>query len=616
MSVVFTLMSIQALLGGIDNLWHHEITERLPARRAAAGELSLHALREFLYAFIFLGLAWFRWQGYWACLIAAVLVIEIVVTLADFVIEDKTRRLPPSERILHAVLALNYGVVLAFLIPVLIAWSKLPSDVLHTSHAFSWLFTVFGSGLIAWSFRNAIAVLRLRRPSEWVRNPIAAGSSPTPRTVLISGATGFIGGYLVRRLVTRGDKVIVLTRNHDIALDRFGPHVRIVTDLHSLDESTRIDVIVNLAGAPILGLPWTRSRRHTLVASRVNTTRALTSLMGRLTTPVRVFINASAIGFYGIGGDEVIDEQGSSSSIFQSQLCQDWEAAARAAARLGARLVRVRIGLVLANDGGALPRLLQPIRFGLGAILGSGAQWVSWIHIEDLVRLLEFAIDTPRVSGALNAVSPEPVTHRLFQEALAHQVRRPLWLRIPAFVLRVALGEMAQLLVDGQRVIPTRAMTLGFRFQHRRIHDAVRSLLDITNSDDGVPTEVYFNGDCPVCRTEMRHYANLCANKQSGLQFVDSMQRPNEFAECGLRREHLERRVYLREANGRILSGMPALIHLWSRMPEYRWLSRALAFPVLRPVFTLLYDHVVAPALALWAARRRVSHTPARHGWF
>jgi uncharacterized protein len=615
MSVPFILITIQALLGGIDNLWHHEISERLWARRAAAGELSLHALREFLYGFIFLGLAWFRWQGYWAFLIAGVLVLEIVVTVADFVVEDKTRRLPPFERILHTVLALNYGVLLAVLVPVLIAWSDLPSGVQHTSHAFSWVFTVFGIGVITWSLRNAIAVLTLRRPLEWVRNPIPAGLSPTPRTVLISGATGFIGGHLVRRLVGRGDKVIVLTRNPDIALDRFGPHVRIVTNLDSLDQSTRIDAIVNLAGAPILGLPWTRARRRTLVASRVSTTRALTSLMGRLTTPVRVFVSASAIGFYGIGGDEVIDEQGRSTSIFQSQLCQDWEAAARAAARLGARLVRVRIGLVLANDGGALPQLLRPIRLGLGAVLGSGAQWVSWIHIEDLVRLLEFAIDTPRVSGALNAVSPEPVTHRQFQEALARQIRRPLWLRVPAFVLRVALGEMAQLLVDGQRVVPTRATKSGFKFHHRRIHDALRALLG-TTSPDGVQTDVYFNGDCPVCRTEMTHYANLCAGSHSKFRFIDSMQRPNEFAECGLRREHLERRVYLRDADGRILSGMPALVHLWSKIPRYRWLSRALTVPVLWLISTLLYDHVVAPGLAFWATRRAVSRAPARHGWF
>lgn len=615
MLLAFALMTVQAILGGIDNLWHHEITERLPARRAAAGELALHAFRELLYAFIFLGLARFRWLGYWAWVIAAILALEIVVTLADFIVEDRTRRLPAFERVLHTVLAVNYGAVLAALVPILSTWSRRPSDVLPASHAFSWAFTVFGAGLIAWSLRNAIAVLSLRRPPEWVRDPIPAGSSPTPRFVLISGATGFIGGHLVRRLIARGDKVIVWTRSPDVALNRFGPHVRIVTHLDSLAESTRIDAIVNLAGAPILGFPWTRARRRMLIESRVATTRALTSLMARLTAPVRVFVSASAIGFYGISGDRVIDERGRPASIFQSRLCQESEAAARAAARLGARLVRVRIGLVLGADGGALPQLVRPIRLGVGAILGSGAQWVSWIHIEDLIRLFEFVIDTARASGVVNAVSPEPVTHRQFQQALARQLRRPLWLRVPAVVVRALLGEMAQLLVDGQRVVPTRAATLGFEFRYRRIRDALMTLLG-TKPSDGAQAEVYFNGDCPVCRAEMTHYASLCGSGEPTLQFVDSMRRPNDFLDCGLRREHLERRVYMRAAGGRILSGMPALVYLWSKIPQYRWLSRLFGLPVLEPLSGLFYDHVVAPGLAFWAARRVAGEAPARHGWF
>jgi predicted DCC family thiol-disulfide oxidoreductase YuxK len=174
---------------------------------------------------------------------------------------------------------------------------------------------------------------------------------------------------------------------------------------------------------------------------------------------------------------------------------------------------------------------------------------------------------------------------------------------------------MAQLLVDGQRVVPTRAATLGFKFRYHRIEDALRDLLGSATADS-MPSEVYFNGDCPVCRTEMTHYANLCANSQPKFRFIDSMQRPNEFDRCGLRREHLERRVYLRDADGRIVSGMPALVHLWSTIPEYRWLSRVLALPVLRPISTLLYDHVIAPSLASWATRCAVSRASVRHGWF
>jgi uncharacterized protein (TIGR01777 family) len=609
MSVAFTLLTIQALLGGTDNLWHHEITAKLPARRAAATELALHAIRELLYACLFLGLAWFRWQGLWAALIAAVLVCEIIITLADFVIEDRTRRLPAIERVLHTILALNYGAVLAALAPLLLGWSRMPSAVVSVSHAFSWLFSLFGIGLIAWSVRNALAVLKLRRPPEWVRDPIAAGANAAPRTILVSGATGFIGGHLVRRLIGRGERVIVLTRRADVALDRFGPLVRVVTSVEELDPATWIDAIVNLAGAPILGLPWTRGRRHILVTSRLDTTRALTTLMARLEQPVRIFVSASAIGFYGVRGDELIDESARPTQIFQSRMCQDWEAAAKAAARLGARLVRLRIGLVLGMDGGALPQLVRPVRLGLGAVLGPGTQWLSWIHIDDLVRLFEFALDTPRLSGAVNAVSPTPVTQRDFQKTMGRILHRPVWLRIPGTLIRTALGDMAELLVDGQRVMPSRAQATGFTFHHPQLASALNSLLAARTASDA-PAEVYFNGACPVCQAEMSHYAALCASSQPALRFIDSVQRPNDLAACGLRGEHLERRVYLRDRDGCISSGMPALLRLWSSMPQYRRRSRVLGMPVLRQICALCYDHLVAPGLASWANRRPRAFIP------
>jgi hypothetical protein len=478
MGTLFPMIMLQTLLGALDNLWHHKITERLPVSRSASGELSLHAVRELLYACIFLGLAWFQWRGAWALLAAGVLTLEVVVTLADFVVEDRTRRLPASERVLHTVLAVNFGAVLALLAPILGAWWAMPSRVASVSHgAFSWILTVFAVGVSSWCVRNTLAVLKLRRPPEWVREPLLAGKSASSRAVLVTGATGFIGGHLVRRLIRRGDQVIVLTRNPDRALDRFGPHVRIVADLNLLEAHARIDAIVNLAGEPIMGAPWTQARRRVILQSRLDTTRAVIALMARLDRTPRVLVSASAVGYYGVRGDEFVDEDGGPLPMFQSTLCREWEAAADAAKTLEARVVKLRIGLVLARDGGAFPRLVRPIRAGLGAILGGGGQWVSWIHIRDLIRLIEFVLETPAARGPVNAVSPTPLTHSSMQHALAKALRRPLWVRLPTALLRSAVGEMAQMLVDGQRVVPNRLVSLGFHFHYAHFQEALPNLL-------------------------------------------------------------------------------------------------------------------------------------------
>ena len=613
MTLVLNLLSAQALLGAFDNLWHHEITERLPSKRSAASELALHSARELIYAVVLIQLGWFALQGSWSFLLAAALVTEIVITLADFVLEDRTRRLPPSERILHTILAINFGMILIAFAPTLAQWWSRPTAIVDTPHGiYSWLFSLFAFGAVSFSLRNALAVLRLRRPAEWVRDPIEARTSPKGRTVLVSGGTGFIGGHLIRRLLIRGDRVIVLTRDTDRALDRFGPHVRVITTLAELPDDERVDAVVNLAGAPILGLPWTTARRAQLINSRVNTTRSLVSLCGRLVNGPRIFITASAIGYYGLGGDDPSDEQGHPQPIFQSRLCQEWETAATAAEEVGARVVRMRIGLVLARSGGALPQLARPVRFGLGAVLGSGKQWVSWIHIADLIRLFEFALDNPACRGAVNAVSPAAATHAQMQRVLAKVLHRPLWMRIPAIFIRAALGEMSQLLVDGQRVVPTRALAAGFVFKFPNLGAALEHLLGSSPKTTGnSPADIYYNGECPICRTEMEHYAEVCATSRPDLRFIDSTQKPNEFAICGLRREHLERRVYIRDADGRILSGMPALLELWWRMPGYGWLAKTLSLPLLRQASVMLYDHVVAPTLARWARARALGNRTA-----
>ncbi|HET7608154.1 MAG TPA: NAD-dependent epimerase/dehydratase family protein, partial [Gammaproteobacteria bacterium] len=300
MSLLAVLLVTQILLGGLDNLWHHELKERLPARREARVEVALHAGRELCYALSFAGLAWWEWRGAWAAAVVALLVVEVCVTLADFVVEDRTRRLPSTERVLHTVLAINFGALLAVLAPVILAWARLPTALVRVDYGLaSWLLTAAAAGVLAFSVRNALAAYRHLAAATWARCGLKPRRSAAPKTILVTGATGLIGSKLVYRLVRRGDGVIVHARNAAKAADLFGPHVDIVTDLAQVPADTRIDAVVNLAGAPIAGAPWTRRRRAYLLESRLGVTRALLELVERLAVKPTTWINASAIGYYG-----------------------------------------------------------------------------------------------------------------------------------------------------------------------------------------------------------------------------------------------------------------------------------------------------------------------------
>ena len=617
MTLVFSLLTVQTLLGLLDTVWNHELIERLPSRRAARNELWLHAAREFVYLFVFLALAWREWHGAWSLAIAGALLLEVVITATDFVVEDRTRRLSAFERLLHTLLTLLFGVLLMALAPILIGWLKQPTGIVEVSYGgFSVLLTLLAAGMAAWGVRDALAALRHSRPAEWLRHPIEAAERPSGRGVLITGATGFIGGHVVRAMRKRGDTVWVWTRDEDRALARFGPHVHVMAKLADIPADARIDVIVNLAGAPVIGPPWTKARRQLLIDSRVKTTQGLLDWCATRARPPRVLVSASAIGFYGPGGDDWLTEDSPSQDLFQSHLCVERETSANAAEAQGIRAVNLRIGLVLGTDGGIFPRLALPARAGFAARIGDGRQWMSWIHIADLLRIFERVIDEPVWRGAVNAVAPGPERQGDFQHALARACRRPFFLRIPGAVLRMAMGEMAQLLVEGQRVAPRRLLQAGFEFRHYTLASALRDLIPDRHAPSPLRAadrdcEVWFNGDCPVCSYEIGTYAKLAERASLPLRFHDSMRVAQPLRTYGLRREHLERRLYLRDEHGRIVSGFRAVLALWARMPEYRRLARVFSWPPLRAVCETIYDHLVAPGLSAWA-RVRQSGTGAR----
>jgi uncharacterized protein (TIGR01777 family) len=614
MTTVLTLLLVQCVMGACDSLWHHELEARLAHKRSARRELLLHSCREFLYAIIFFGLAWREWRGIWAGVLSALLLIEVLLTVADFLEEDRTRRLPATERVLHTMLAVNYGVWLGVFVPRLYDWARQESALAAASYGWqSTLLTIAAAGVLMSAARNGYAALLHSRPPYWVRHPFYVARRRSARTYLVTGATGFIGTALVRKLLGHGDGVIVLSRDGGKALERFGPHVRTVESLAQLDETARIDGIVNLAGARILAFPWTRGRRRKLLDSRLGVTREVVRLCRRLQRPPEVLVSGSAIGFYGTRDGEECDEGSGPRTQFQSELCQRWEGMAADAEPVGVRVVLLRTGLVLGTAGGAVPMLSLPVRLMAGATLGSGVQWVSWIHIDDVVRMIELALERTSLHGALNATAPRPVRHSQFQHSLAQSLHRPLWARIPGWPLRAVLGEMTDLLLRGQRVVPRKALTHGFQFKYPELDGALAGLFGGRQLRIAArPAEVYFNGECPVCNAEMTHYAGIASNDSLPICFIDSMREQRAFVQYGLSVEHLERRVYLRDAHGRVSSGFEALLKLWLMLPRYRWLAHVLAMPPIRQVATAGYDLIVAPFLAWLARRRRSSLMAAR----
>jgi uncharacterized protein len=290
--------------------------------------------------------------------------------------------------------------------------------------------------------------------------------------VLLTGGTGWIGDAVARALRHAGHDVTIVSRQPGrvpakaIPWDGLGA---------AMPET---DAIVNLAGDPIAGGRWTAERKAAIRASRVEGTHAIVDAIGAASSRPKVLVNASAVGWYGPRGDEELDETAPPGGGFLASVCRAWEAAALGAAAHGVRTVALRIGVVLGPNGGALGRMLVPFRACLGGRLGSGRQWMSWVHRDDVVGLVLAALASDAYAGPVNATAPTPVRNRDFTAALARAVHRPALLPVPALVLRLALGEMAEMLLTGQRVLPKAAAGAGYEFRHPDVAEALAASID------------------------------------------------------------------------------------------------------------------------------------------
>ena len=294
--------------------------------------------------------------------------------------------------------------------------------------------------------------------------------------ILISGASGLIGSALKTALSARGDRVLSLTRRNA----RNDSEITWDPSSNTLDPArlTNIDGVIHLAGENIASRRWTSAQKARIRDSRVQGTALLAQTLATISPPPKVFISASAIGYYGNRDDEILTEDSQPGSGFLPDVSIAWENAAKPAAAAGIRTVHPRIGIVLSPEGGALGKMLLPFKLGLGGIIGSGNQYMSWITLDDLVSLFLFAIDDESISGAINAVSPTPVTNREFTKTLGRVLSRPTIFPLPAFAAKLALGEMADaLLLASTRVTSSRLENTNFSFAHPHLEPALRHLL-------------------------------------------------------------------------------------------------------------------------------------------
>jgi uncharacterized protein (TIGR01777 family) len=295
----------------------------------------------------------------------------------------------------------------------------------------------------------------------------------TEQKILVTGGTGFVGNRLRSALVARGNAVSIATRSPQMQL---APNA-LVEYVPWLPDLSKFDAVVNLAGEPIMGRRWNEKFKARILSSRVEGTHKLFDAIAAAEKKPSVLVSASAVGFYGDQGERALTESSAHGSDFMALVCEQWEREAQRAAQFGVRVVNLRIGVALGREGGALAKMLPPFRLGLGGPFGSGAMYMSWIHVQDLVELIAFAIRSQSVSGPLNGVAPGACTNKQFSKALGRALHRPAIFPVPPFALRLVVGQVSQVLLASQHVKPERALAAGFRFKFPEIDGALRDLV-------------------------------------------------------------------------------------------------------------------------------------------
>ncbi len=295
--------------------------------------------------------------------------------------------------------------------------------------------------------------------------------------ILITGGTGFIGRHVCKNLVQQGHELTVLSRRSNEVKSVCGQNTTAIASLKELTPDNNFNALINLAGEPIANARWTVARKKVLRDSRIGITNQLIEFIARAETKPMVMVSGSAIGFYGDQGDSALDEQSEYFDDFSHDLCADWEQSANQAAEMGIRTCILRTGLVIGKQGGFIQRMLLPFKLGLGGKIGDGRQWMSWIHRADLVEIIELMLSSDNMNGIYNGTAPNPVTNLEFTQSLAKTLNRRALLPLPGPLLKLMLGEMSELLLGGQRVIPKRLKEQGYNFKFATLDEALADIL-------------------------------------------------------------------------------------------------------------------------------------------